>query len=56
MLRKVFTFCDFPEVHEEQIDKELENNMEHVLDLVVMGRACRNASTSRTVSQSERCL
>ena len=36
--------CDFPEVHEEQIDKELENNMEHVLDLVVMGRACRNAS------------
>ncbi len=36
--------CDFPEVHEEQIDKELENNMEHVLDLVVMGRACRNAA------------
>ena len=36
--------CDFPEVHEDQIDKELENNMEHVLDLVVMGRACRNAS------------
>ena len=36
--------CSFPEVHEEQIDKELENNMEHVLDLVVMGRACRNAS------------
>ena len=36
--------CSFPEVHEEQIDKELENNMEHVLDLVVMGRACRNTS------------
>ena len=36
--------CDFPEVHEEQIDKELENNMEHVLDLVVMGRACRNTA------------
>lgn len=36
--------CLFPEVHEEQIDTELEENMEHVLKLVVMGRACRNAS------------
>ena len=36
--------CLFPEVHEDQIDKELEANMEHVLKLVVMGRACRNAS------------
>ena len=36
--------CLFPEVHEDQIDKELEENMDHVLKLVVMGRACRNAS------------
>ena len=36
--------CTFPEVNEEQIDAELEENMEHVLKLVVMGRACRNAS------------
>ena len=36
--------CLFPEVHEEQIDTELEQNMDHVLKLVVMGRACRNAS------------
>ena len=36
--------CLFPEIHEEQIDKELEENMDHVLKLVVMGRACRNAS------------
>ena len=36
--------CLFPEVHEEQIDTELEENMDHVLKLVVMGRACRNAS------------
>ena len=36
--------CLFPEVHEEQIDAELEENMDHVLKLVVMGRACRNAS------------
>ena len=36
--------CTFPEVNEEQIDAELEENMDHVLKLVVMGRACRNAS------------
>ena len=36
--------CLFPEVNEEQIDAELEQNMDHVLKLVVMGRACRNAS------------
>ncbi len=36
--------CLFPEVHEEQIDAELEQNMDNVLKLVVMGRACRNAS------------
>ena len=36
--------CDFPEVNEAYIDAELEANMEHVLKLVVMGRACRNTS------------
>ena len=36
--------CDFPKADESLIDKELEDNMEHVLDVVVMGRACRNAS------------
>ena len=36
--------CMFPEVNEDQIDTELEQNMEHVLKLVVMGRACRNTS------------
>ena len=34
--------CDFPEVDEDLIDKELEKNMEQVLDIVVLGRACRN--------------
>src|SRR5699024_9036166 len=34
----------FPEAKEEQIDSELEKNMDYVLKLVVMGRACRNAS------------
>ncbi len=36
--------CDFPEVTESYIDKELEENMERVLKVVVLGRACRNAS------------
>ena len=36
--------CDFPAVHEEYIDKELEANMAQVLKLVVMGRACRNTA------------
>ncbi len=36
--------CDFPEVNEMHIDKELEDNMERVLKVVVLGRACRNKS------------
>lgn len=36
--------CDFPAVNEEYIDNELEANMENVLKLVVMGRACRNTA------------
>lgn len=34
--------CDFPQVHEEMIDKALEESMKDVLAAVVMGRACRN--------------
>ncbi len=34
--------CDFPVVETAYIDKELEEDMEDVLDAVVMGRACRN--------------
>ena len=36
--------CDFPEYDEKLIDKELENDMEEVLDIVVLGRACRNTA------------
>ena len=36
--------CDFPAVSEKIIDKELESNMDKVLKLVVMGRACRNTA------------
>ncbi|MBO4291243.1 MAG: class I tRNA ligase family protein, partial [Lachnospiraceae bacterium] len=34
--------CDYPEVHKEMINQELESSMEEVLAAVVMGRACRN--------------
>ena len=34
--------CDFPEADASQIDKELEKDMDEVLKIVVMGRACRN--------------
>ncbi len=36
--------CDFPTVHEEYINAELEQNMELVLEIVVLGRAARNAA------------
>ena len=36
--------CDYPVINEDYIDTELEANMENVLKLVVMGRACRNTS------------
>ncbi len=36
--------CDYPTVCEEMIDKQLEQDMDEVLDIVVLGRACRNAA------------
>ncbi|HIV17412.1 MAG TPA: isoleucine--tRNA ligase [Candidatus Alectryocaccobium stercorigallinarum] len=36
--------CDFPKVKEEWIIPELEENMANLLDVVVLGRACRNAA------------
>ncbi len=36
--------CDFPEVKAEWINEELEANMEEVLQIVGLGRACRNGS------------
>ena len=36
--------CDFPTYDEKLIDKELEKDMEEVLDIVVLGRACRNTA------------
>ena len=36
--------CDYPVVNEAWIDKELESNMDELLKIVVMGRACRNTA------------
>lgn len=36
--------CDFPKAEESMIDSRLEESMEEVLDIVVMGRAARNAA------------
>ncbi|GFH94591.1 isoleucine--tRNA ligase [Lachnospiraceae bacterium] len=55
--------CDFPVVHEEWIDKALEESMKDVLAVVVMGRACRNDAAiknrqpiGRMYIKSEVCL
>ncbi len=36
--------CDYPTADESMIDASLEENMEEVVDIVVLGRACRNAA------------
>lgn len=36
--------CEFPTADESMIDTELEDAMAKVLDIVVLGRSCRNAS------------
>ena len=36
--------CKWPELHTERIDRELEENMEEVVRVVTLGRACRNLS------------
>ena len=36
--------CDFPAVETAWIDKELEDNMKELLDIVVLGRAARNTA------------
>ena len=36
--------CDYPEVKTEWIDQKLEEDMADLLEVVVMGRACRNTA------------
>ena len=39
--------CDYPVANEEYIDKKLEENMELVLEIVTLGRSCRNISNMK---------
>ena len=39
--------CEFPVVDESAIDTELEENMEELLNIVVMGRAARNGASMK---------
>jgi isoleucyl-tRNA synthetase len=36
--------CDFPEVRQDWIDEKLEQDMEAVLEVVVLGRSCRETA------------
>ena len=40
--------CDYPEADAAFTDKELEKNMDEVLKVVVLGRACRNSTGIKT--------
>lgn len=40
-------FCDFPEVNEAWVDRDLEKDMEAVQSIVVLGRACRNTANCK---------
>ena len=39
--------CLYPEADESYIDTDLEENMKEVIEVVVLGRACRNAAAIR---------
>ena len=41
---KSIHLCDYPVANEAWIDEDLEKNMAHLLEVVVMGRACRNTA------------
>ncbi|OON97712.1 MAG: isoleucine--tRNA ligase [Candidatus Epulonipiscioides saccharophilum] len=40
--------CDFPKMNQNLIDKQLEENMDSVLKIVNLGRACRNEANIKT--------
>ena len=40
--------CDFPVYNAEQVDEKLEADMDLVLKIVVLGRACRNGAAIKT--------
>ena len=49
--------CDFPKVEEAWINKELEDDMEELLKIVVLGRDSKEIlQISRTVSRLVQCI
>ena len=49
--------CDFPEVNEDHIDKELEENMDRCSETGCYGTCMpKQLPISRTVSRSDRCM
>ena len=48
--------CDYPVADESFIDKELERNMDDVLKVVVIGRACRNAANIKNRQPIGQCF
>ena len=48
--------CDYPVSDPAMIDRELEENMQHVLDIVVLGRAGRNAANVKNRQPLSRLL
>jgi isoleucyl-tRNA synthetase len=48
--------CNFPEADASRIDQALEDRMEEVLKIVVLGRACRNASNIKNRQPIARML
>ena len=48
--------CDYPSVKTEWIDRTLEEDMAHLLEIVVMGRACRNAASMKNRQPLSRML
>lgn len=43
-LRRAFTFCDFPVRDDKMIDKDLESDMQLVLEASTLARSARNAA------------
>ena len=49
-------FCEYPKAQEDRIDQELEEEMDFVLRVVVLGRSCRNAAAVKNRQPLKRML
>ena len=46
--------CDFPVADMSRVDKDMEEQMEGLLEVVQLGRACRNAANMKVRQPSAR--